>query len=285
MVCDFKRTNQIEPLRKSYPSLDYNILYSIIYSTGLYNEKLKNQIHQVELKDDKIILISDTHEGSLFDNQYYKYQVFDYAVSNGIKTILHGGDFVQSYKRSYVNTTKEKDLVKQAENFVDYYPFETNIMTYGIYGNHDYHAIIHSKKVRPILESREDIKILGFKKAYILWNGHIISLQHSIDEFCLNLPIDVDLLSFGGHSHFYHIRKEEYGKCERIYIPAMCDYIPDPCIIYSIEKKLKTPHPGFLTSECYDDYILTTYYSFKNGNIVKENECIKNTKNKKLIIK
>ena len=281
---DYKKTRKISSLKEMYPSIDYNVLYSIIYSTGQFKKELKKQIHQIELNDKMIILISDTHDGARSENQFYKYQVFDFAVDKGVKTILHGGDFIQSYKRSYMNFIKEKDSLKQAECFVDYYPFEPNIMTYGIYGNHDHYAIEHDKKVRAILESREDIQVLGFKKAFILWNGYVISLQHEIDDFCLKLPVDIDFLSFGGHSHYYHIRKKQGMKCERIYMPAMCDFIPDPSMKMSKKSGIKTA-PGFLTSEFFGDYILTTYYTFKNGTIVRENECIKETKTKKLIIK
>ena len=155
-------------------------------------------------------------------------------------------------------------------------------MTYGIYGNHDYFAIKHNERVRDVLESRPDIQILGFKKAYILWHGYVISLQHSIEDFCLILPIDIDFLSFGGHSHFYHIREKQGGKCERIYTPAMCDYIPNPSKTLAENKNL-VPAPGFLTAENYPDYVLVTYFSFKYNTIVREDEFIK-PKSKKLII-
>lgn len=283
IISDFKRLKKIDLLRKNYPSIDYNVLYSIVYSTGLYNEILNNQIYQLKLNDKMIVFISDTHDGSIYENQYYKYQVFDWATANGVKSIFHGGDFIQSYGKNYKNITKEKDSLSQAQNFVDYYPYDPNITTYGTYGNHDYYAIKNNEKVRKVLESRPDIQMLGFKKVYINWQDFIISVHHEIERFCLILPVSVDFLSFGGHSHFYHIRESHDGKCERIYMPAMCDMIPSKNLKDFYGENINTK-PGFLTSEFFGDYNLTTCYSFRNGTIVKDAEYIK-PKTKKLIIK
>ena len=98
-------------------------------------------------------------------------------------------------------------------------------------------------------------------------------MQHDIENFKLNLPIRAEYISFRGHSHFYHVRKNR-----RIYIPALCD----SSIYYRSNPYLKTDivKPGFLTAEIDDDNIVIINYSFTSVGIVKENEYTKVLKRK-----
>jgi len=285
IITSFYDSYRIDSLREMYPSIDYNVLYSIIYSTGLYNVELNNQLYQMKIDDDIIIFISDTHDGSVYENRYYKDKVFDFAIANGVRTIFHGGDFLQGYYDNFRNITKCKYDLNQAQNFIDRYPSDPTIMTYGVYGNHDYKAINNDEFVKNVLESRNDIVMMGFKKVYILWRGYIISLQHNIDSFPLCLPMKGEYLSFKGHSHFYHVRPKSCGLCERVYLPALCDEAPKnkQALKYIQKHNLQTT-PCFVTAEDYDNCILISYFSFKYGTIVREDEYIKE-KTKKLIIK
>lgn len=284
IIYNFKKTYKISELQKIYPSLEYNVLYSVIYSAKSYNKRLNNQIYQVNLQDDILIFISDTHDGSKFESRYYKDKVFDFAAANGVKTILHCGDYIQSTDNSYIHVLKNKNVISQAQKFIDKYPKDPNITTYGVYGNHDLQAININENVRKILESRSDFKTLGFKKAYILWRGHIISIQHDINDFKLCLPTNLDYLSFKGHHHSYHVKKVTGKPGERVYVPTLSDAGPaDKRVLKSIEESGLKVTPGFVTAEDYPECTLVTYFTFKYGTIVREDEFIK-PKSKKLII-
>ena len=40
IIYNFKKTYKISELQKIYPSLEYNVLYSVIYSAKSYNKRL-----------------------------------------------------------------------------------------------------------------------------------------------------------------------------------------------------------------------------------------------------
>ena len=185
-VCNsFEQNYDFNSLREKYSFLEYNVLYSILYSTRMYNKEIYNYLCQVSIDDSKVLFISDTHYGSIYENMNYTYDVFNFAVANGIHIILHGGDIIESN----INQRKGFTNIKQANYFINNYPFDNSINTYAVFGNHDYLAINRNGKIRDILCSRNDINILGFKKAYLNWSGNVISLQHEIEKFKLNLPI------------------------------------------------------------------------------------------------
>ena len=267
-ICDAFETNyNFIDLKEKYSNLDYNILYSILYSTGKYRKEVYNYLYQYNINESKILLISDTHYGSVYENMNYTYDAIDFAVANGIHIVLHGGDIIEAG----VKQKSGFNIVKQANHFIDSYPLDKSINTYALFGNHDYMAINQDKSIMEILSSRKDINILGFKKAYLKWCGNIIGLQHDIENIKLNLPYNAEYICFKGHSHFYHVIEKKNGKNERIFIPSMCD---NP-----INYKSK---PGFLVAEIGDSNIVVINYSFNNGKIEKENEFRKSLK-KRLI--
>ncbi len=274
-ICScFEKDYSFSSLKEKYPYLDYNVLYSILYATGKYSESLYSCLCQVNIDDSKILIISDTHYGSIYEDFNYTYEVFNFAAANGIHIILHGGDIIEAN----VNRRSGCSFAKQAEYFINRYPFDSAINTYALLGNHDYLAIRRKEKIRSVLQSRNDINILGFKKVYIKWRGNIISLQHDIENFKLNLPIGAEYLSFKGHSHFYRVVGKKKRRSEKIYIPPMCNdpvgYTSSPQIQDRIVK------PGFLMAEIDDSNIVVTDYSFTSGEIVKEDEFKKVLKRK-----
>lgn len=266
-ICNrFEEGYDISSLKVRYPFLDYNVIFSILHSTGKYEESIYDYICQLDIDDRKILIISDTHYGSIYENFSYTYKAFNFAVANGIHIILHGGDILEAN----VNQKRGLDGRKQADYFVRRYPSDNGVITYALLGNHDYLAININGKIRRILQSRNDINILGYKKTYIKWCGNIISLQHEIDKFKLSLPVNAECLSFKGHSHFYHVVEKSNRQFEKIYIPAMCF---DPVYYMSNPQfKEKDVRPGFLVAEIDAGDILVTNYSFASKEIVRENE-------------
>ena len=277
-ICNaFEIDYNFDSLRKKYPNIEYNVLYSILFSRGKYTRELYNSLFQYTINNDKVLIISDTHYGSVFENMSYTYDAFDFAIANGIHIVLHGGDVLEAN----VNPQIGFDSIRQATHFVERYPSDKSIINYALLGNHDLQAAKEDKEVMEILSSRDDINLLGFKKAYFKWCQSIISLQHEIEEYKLFLPTSAEYLCFRGHSHFYHIREKKRGKNERIFIPAMCDNPMQNLANNSYVKSQKIiVKPGFLIAQIDDSSIVVSNYAFDDGKIIRENEYEKALKRK-----
>ena len=95
-ICSsFETTNNFNLVKKQFPDIEHNMLYSILFSTGKYDKELYSTIQQLLIEEDKILIISDTHYGSTFEELRYTYEVFEFAKAHGVKTILHGGDIIE----------------------------------------------------------------------------------------------------------------------------------------------------------------------------------------------
>ena len=266
-ICNcYEKRHDFDYLKEKFNYLENNILLSILYSTGKYDKEVNKLLCKTSISNKKILINSDSHYCSIYENMNYTYGMFDFAAANGFNVILNGGDIIEGD----VKPRNDLNVIQQAEYFINEYPFDENIKTYALLGNHDYRAINKHPFVKGILSSRDDINILDLKKSFINWDGNIISLQHTIDSYKLRLPYTIECLCFKGHSHYYHIRKKTCGKSERIFIPAMCD---DPVInLSNTELDKNATRPGFLTAEIFDDNIVVVHYSFINNKIEKKNE-------------
>ena len=267
-ICQsFEQNYDFNLLKENFPDLDHNVLFSVLFSTRLYADKIFSNIYQEKIDEPKIIIISDTHYGSINENMTYTNDVFEFARDNGIHTILHGGDIIESD----ISNKNRYNNIKQADYFINYYPHDDNIKTYALLGNHDYWAISENEEIRDVLSSRDDINILGYKKVYLKWVKKIISLQHNIKNFRLFLPVYSEVLAFKGHSHVNHVREKKKKISERIYIPTLSDDITG-----FVDKSINGTNdwmkkPGFLVAQIIDnDVIYVTTYSFTKGKITEE---------------
>ena len=279
-ICSsFDSVSNLKLVREQFPNIDHIMLYSILYSTGKYNDKLIGALPQLFIPENKILIMSDTHYGSIFEELRYTYEVFEFAKANGIRIILHGGDIIEGN----IKRRRGMSSIKQANYFIERYPYDDGITTHALFGNHDFLAITRNPEVGEVLSSREDVLPLGYKKAYINFNGTIISLQHEIEDYKLCLPPKGEYISFGGHSHFYHVRDKKRWKNEKIYIPALCN---DKVYLASTTPKTSfndaNYKPGFLVAEVDDTSINVTNYSFTSNGIVKQKEFQKTLKKKVL---
>ena len=70
--------------------------YAIKYLTENFQDPdvkrfLTSYYDQYRVDSDKAIIISDTHLGGIYGNYDLVYGVYDFALKNGIKYILHAG--------------------------------------------------------------------------------------------------------------------------------------------------------------------------------------------------
>lgn len=168
------------------------------------------------IEEQKIIIISDTHLGSIYENIDYLKQVYEYAKKHNIKIILHTGDLIQSVARNVSN--KYRNEYKQIIHVIEDYPHDEDIMNYLSLGNHDYHTLRKDSEYLETLKTRKDFNILGFKRNYVLWQGNVIGLIHETPKYKIEIPKLKTLYDFHGHSH-----KFTNHKGHRILVPPLSD--------------------------------------------------------------
>lgn len=206
---------------------------------GLLNQpevdqsRLISDLPMIEFDGDKIILISDTHIGSYSERMSYLDYVNDYALSNGIKDIVHGGDLIHSTKKN-VNKLRWRPY-EQSIYMYDHMNNE-DINYHILFGNHDYHAFRKDIKALEIIEARKNIDVLGFKRAYFKFASKLFSVMHKCDKYPLNLPNVDTFINFYGHRHECRVE----GK-NSVWIPTLSEDVK--------EYGDTIFDPGFLTME------------------------------------
>ena len=183
----------------------------LMVQKGLNNERVLSHSYVsdsyiLDVDDNfKFIVISDTHFGSKYENFDYLKEVYDYALSHGIKYIFHAGDLIEgSYanyrrcKRKYMN------IGAQINHVIEDYPYDESVTNIMLLGNHDSFPIVVSGfDVSDSLKERKDFVITGYRTSYIKTKEEYISLKHEISRLLNEVEDSTVLLNFFGHSHQY----------------------------------------------------------------------------------
>lgn len=177
---------------------------------------LDKLVPYVHIDDSTILILSDTHLGSIYENLDYIRDTYRFAKENGIHTVLHGGDLIQSTIRNVKD--EYQDEVVQLEHVKRDYPFDSSINTYILLGNHDYNTFKKSDYYMDILKEREDMHFMGVKRAYVSWQEHLVSICHTTKKYHLSIPSIDNILNLKGHSH-----KLSYNRVKSINIPTLSD--------------------------------------------------------------
>ncbi len=144
--------------------------YNIEYVNGeiivMKTPPKHNDVYELpyNLEHLKLLLISDTHLASKYDRLDILRYLYDKAEKNGVKHILHSGDFTdgRSNRPEQVYELREPSYEGQVEYCVEKYPTFSG-KTYVIQGNHDdwWHKSAGSEIVKSIAQQRDDIEYLG----------------------------------------------------------------------------------------------------------------------------
>ena len=144
--------------------------YNIEYVNGevivMKTPPKHNDIYELpyNLEHLKLLLISDTHLASKYDRLDILKYLYDKAEKNGVKHILHSGDFTdgRSNRPEQVYELREPSYEGQVEYCVEKYPTFSG-KTYVIQGNHDdwWYKSAGSEIVKSIAQQRDDIEYLG----------------------------------------------------------------------------------------------------------------------------
>ena len=202
---NLKKPATIEILETRFKLSKYEILGLIkeINDEGLYqiveglngyqvnkNQVGPKQVYQHsfgELTKKSIMVISDSHMGSIYELVDYLVFVYKEAKKRGITEVYHIGDISDGY---YTNRPEQIYSLKcigfdaQVDNIIVNYPKEEGITTYFILGNHDETHIKNAGANLGIAVSRDrsDMKYLGIGSARVMLTPNCsMDLLHPLD--------------------------------------------------------------------------------------------------------
>ena len=169
----------------------------------------------------RAVFISDPHIGSEFDRPDLLRQVVnDYAKKHDIHIIFNGGDMIENVYPDSPRKLSSPTVEQQVKKAIRVHPYNTDIIYFNLYGNHDYKSILEDgfDVARYIEERRFDMVSLGYGKCIINLKDDTIVLVHDLKKNNKNTIPNNTSLVFRGHSH-----KSKNRENKIIYIPSLSD--------------------------------------------------------------
>ncbi len=261
--------------KKTYYSngeIKYNLIKKILDNND------KTLITSPNERHIKMLLKSDCHIGSVYERIDLISKCYDYCVKNNIHVILDCGDFIDGIVGG--NKKIHDNAMDQIDYFLKKYPFDKDIITFGILGNHDLNTLLYDGiNFENIIESyRHDIVSLGYEKGSLNIKNDKIFLSHPIANF---EPVNIEdnyigkKLILEGHSH--HSSIVDIEQHLKVKVPSLVTF----------ETK---DYPSFMTITLnFEQYgyigsINLEHFIFINDNIIKVNDIFVNLINQKIII-
>lgn len=148
----------------------------------------------------KIMLISDIHLGSKYDDINLLNKIYDYCITNNINIIINAGDIIDGI--SLGKEKRIKSFERQIDYLIKHYPFDKNIINFICLGNHDIDSFTtNNQDISTILYNfRHDLVSLGYGLGNINIKNESIYIKHNISGFN-NSHIPSESLILLGHSH------------------------------------------------------------------------------------
>ena len=192
---------------------DGNVFYSLKKTLDETENGNKIIYTKPSDKEFKCVLISDLQLGNRKEKPEYIDMVFDYCAKEGINIILCAGDFLDGILigsgKKYITNGYE-----QIEYAIKRYPFDKNILTFTVLGNHDLSILTKTgQDFSKILSNyRQDIIVTGYGTGIINVKNDTIYLRHSIPLKTKQLPVNKALI-IEGHSHRMGIKTANKNLC------------------------------------------------------------------------
>lgn len=187
----------------------------------------------------RAVFISDLHIGSIYERPDLLKVVFNYMKRHDIHTLFNGGDVIENVYEDRQDILRNKTAKAQARKVLRIHPAMADIVSYNLYGNHDYKSITDQgfDVARYLEDRRYDLVSLGYGTAIIKLKDDAIAITHDLSRSRKKkeLPDNVTIV-FKGHSH-----KSKNRENKLIYIPALSE---DPSACYEYR-----PLMGFLDVE------------------------------------
>ena len=190
-----------------------------------------DDIYQVPSQSDyiKLCLISDTHLCSKYDRVDILRYIYEKADKNGVKIVLHSGDFTdgRSNRPEHIYELKETSFDGQIDYCVDKYPYVEGITTYAIQGNHDdwWYKSTGSEIMKGISMQRPDIVYLGSGYADLKIgklkirlfhgkSGQAYAKSYKIQKYLDSIPLEErPAILQTGHIHQSFYMKQDNTHC------------------------------------------------------------------------
>ncbi len=210
------------------------------------------------------IFISDTHIGNIHERIDYIKLAYQYAKDHGIHIVISAGDMIDNvYPDAPKSSIKIPTVDGQIHKLVNVIPDYPDIITLGLYGNHEAHSVTTDGRdvARVIEDRRYDMINLGYGACAIELKGESIGVSHYVKKFPIKENLRDVVINFRGNSHK---SKVSYKDDKEVYIPTLSDNVSA-----SYEYK---PLPGFLVAEIIFtgnniERVNTTQLSIVNGEL------------------
>ena len=211
-------------LKRKYYSNGVIVYYPIetISDLNRYHERHENAIITAHSETYlKCLVISDLHFGNQLERTDLIDKAYEYCINNNIHIILCCGDLIDgTFTRG---EQRISDIYLQIDHFIHDDPFDKNILTFSVAGDHDASAL--NKTAQDIIEIasnyRHDIIIGGYGNYGVYIKNERIALYHPIGTGIIFASDSSIVLK--GHSHKYAAKLNEKGDALSITVPSLSD--------------------------------------------------------------
>ena len=223
-------------------NMNYNTLYYELKKVRGFNRNYgrdylddgriigKNELNNNKLSLDignknnfRILVISDLHYGNNLENVDAVSRAFNYAKKRGINTIICCGDFIDgSFSKGKQNVER---YFKQFEHFALDYPYDKDITTFGVGGNHDY-SIRFSDGfdfIKFCEMYRDDVVVKDYGSSVLKIKNDSIEMCHEVKG--IQRKVSSSSLVLSGHIHKYDIHHSKKNKYLNIFVPTLSNLV------------------------------------------------------------
>lgn len=197
-----------------------DIRYMINKNTKLNNHYKNIIITEPEENEIELLVTSDIHFGSNYENRYLLNNMIDYCLQNNLHIIINCGDFVEGI----INLSNIKiPWDEQIYHAILEYPEVNDIITFLLLGNHDYSLINNfGQDIRTYIKNkRHDIIPLGYGLSNIKIKNDELILEHAITERKILHENYKNKIIMRGHGHEAKFRLD--GVNYIINLPSLSD--------------------------------------------------------------
>ncbi len=215
------------------------------YSNGVIKYELdnKNNLKQEENSInlitrtssdfEKFIVFSDSHYGNENEMEDLHNRMFEYAVKNNIHILFCCGDILDGTYTKGIKNRSRDEVIDQIINFLEKFPFDKNITTIGVLGDHDVSILsIYGINLKTLLDNkRHDIVFGGYNNTNVNIKNDNIVLYHHLNGG--NILPKASPIILKGHTHNYSSIKREDGTVD-INVPStsgIMDILPSALIM------------------------------------------------------
>lgn len=179
---------------------------------NIYNVRLN---HIRKTQNIKFLAMSDLHFGSIYERLDLVDKVFEYCTKNNIHIILNCGDFINGIQRREYQ--KILYVEGQIEHFLNKYPYDRHILTFGVMGNHDFEAYKYGISLsKACYNNRPDIIIADDDCINFNYQKESIFLSHG--KFNANDDCNISL-----YGHYHKFSFNYNNNCLKLDIPTLSD--------------------------------------------------------------